>query len=160
MPDLQTCLQFSISTKLSTNHNESFLSRFVPSHKQFWDWPLELRTRLYYYCSLKFGKKAANKCCGVIFSLVQMLFSFVLNSDSQSYITIPQHKGKQNLNHWWVEKRYLVKYLNWTVETVSSLIRLPFRHYDCGRKKYISIMYIKRRSCLLLHLLFQNVVST
>ena len=49
---------------------------------------------------LKFDiKKAVNECCGAIFSLVQMLFSFVLNSDSQSYITIPQHKGKQNLNH-------------------------------------------------------------
>ena len=48
---------------------------------------------------LKFDKKAVNKCCGAIFSFVQMLFSFVLNSDSQSHITIPQHKGKQNLNH-------------------------------------------------------------
>ena len=61
---------------------------------------------------LKFDKKAVNKCCGAIFSLVQMLFSFVLNSDSQSYTTIPQHKGKQNLNHWWVEPQYFVKYHN------------------------------------------------
>ena len=115
------------------------------------------------------------------FSLVQMLFTFVLNSDSQSYITIPQHKGKQNLNHWWVEPRYFVQYvLQLNIEPVSSLVylfvtfsMLPkwkdiiyisfFRvsHYDCGRKIWsISIMYIKRRSCLVLNFLFHNAIST
>ena len=108
-------------------------------------------------------------------------FSFVLNSDSQSYITIPQHKGKQNLNHWWVEPQWFRQIPQLNIEPVSSLVylfvtfsMLPkiwkdslyislFRvsHYDCGRKTWnISIMYIKRRSCLVLNLLFYNAIST
>ena len=40
-----------------------------------------------------------------------------------------------------------------------SLFRVS--HYDCGRKTWnISIMYIKRRSCLVLNLLFNNAIST
>ena len=40
-----------------------------------------------------------------------------------------------------------------------SLFRVS--HYDCGRKTWnISIMYIKRRSCLVLNLLFHNAIST
>ena len=40
-----------------------------------------------------------------------------------------------------------------------SLFRVS--HYDCGRKTWnISIMYIKRRSCLVFNLLFHNAIST
>ena len=38
------------------------------------------------------GHDNYNVCCGLILSLVQILFSFVLNS--LSYITIPKNKGK------------------------------------------------------------------
>ena len=35
-------------------------------------------------------------CCGLMLSVVQILFSFVLNS--LPHITIPKNKRKQNLN--------------------------------------------------------------
>ena len=110
-----------------------------------------------------------------------MRFSFVLNSDSQSYITIPQHKGKQNLIKPLMSLTTVFRQiLQLNIEPVSSLVHLfvtfsmhpkwkdildisLFRvsHYDCGRKTWnISIMYIKRRSCLVLNLLFHNPICT
>ena len=129
---------------------------------------------------LKIYKKAVNKCCGAIFSLFQMLF-FLCSKLCFSIVhnhTATQRKTKSKpLMSWTTVFRQILQ-LN--IEPVSSLVylfvtfsMLPkwkdilyislFRvsQYDCGRKTWnISIMYIKRRSCLVLNLLFHNAIST
>ena len=117
------------------------------------------------WCTFSLGSNAFFLC-------FKLWFSIVHNH------TATQRKTKSKpLMSWTTVFRQILQ-LN--IEPVSSLVylfvtfsMLPkwkdilyislFRvsHYDCGRKTWnISIMYIKRRSCLVLNLLFHNVIST
>ena len=129
---------------------------------------------------LKFDKKAVNKCCGAIFFFGSNSFflCFKLWYSIAHNHTATQRKTKSKpLMSWTTVFRQILQ-LN--TESVSSLVylfvmfsMLPkwkdtlyislFRvsHYDCGCRTWnISNMYIKRRNCLVLNLLFYNAIST
>ena len=110
----------------------------------------------------------------VLFLCFKLWFSIIHNHTATQRKT----KSKPLMSWTTVFRQILQLYKN--IEPASSLVYLfvtfsmlskwkdilyisLFRvsHYDCGRKTWnISIRYIKRRSCLVLNLLFHDAIST
>ena len=113
------------------------------------------------WCNFFLGSNAFFLCFKLWFSIVHNHTATQRKTKSKplmSWTTVFRQirARKYSLVYLFVTFSMLPK---WKDILYISLFRVS--HYDCGRKTWnISIMYIKRRSCLVLNLLFHNVIST
>ena len=113
------------------------------------------------WCNFFLGSNAFFLCFKLWFSIVHNHTATQRKTKSKplmSWTTVFRQirARKYSLVYLFVTFSMLPK---WKDILYISLFRVS--HYDCGRKTWnISIMYIKRRSCLVLNLLFHNAIST
>ena len=113
------------------------------------------------WCNFFLGSNAFFLCFKLWFSIVHNYTATQRKTKSKplmSWTTVFRQirARKYSLVYLFVTFSMLPK---WKDILYISLFRVS--HYDCGRKTWnISIMYIKRRSCLVLNLLFHNAIST
>ena len=113
------------------------------------------------WCNFFLGSNAFFLCFKLWFSIVHNHTATQRKTKSKplmSWTTVFRQirARKYSLVYLFVTFSMLPK---WKDILYISLFRVS--HYDCGRKTWnISIMYIKRRGCLVLNLLFHNAIST